>query len=279
MAKIVDGKLLAQEVANRLKKEVDELKQHGIKPKLVIVGIKPDARSQVYIRMKLKRATEIGVDTKYIDLNNATRTECIQKVSELSSGPDINGIILQLPLAGWYDPQDLIDYIDPSKDVDGLTSTNQLALEQNKPGIYPATPLAIMEILKLNNIELNNKTVCVVGRSHLVGTPLRYLLENAGAKVLVGHRQTKNISELTLRSEIVISATGSPEIIKESMIKKGAVVIDVGINDVDGKLKGDVDFEAVSKKASLITPVPGGVGPLTVVMLLQNVISSAKKMK
>jgi methylenetetrahydrofolate dehydrogenase (NADP+)/methenyltetrahydrofolate cyclohydrolase len=279
MTKIVDGKLIAQEVANRLKEKVDELRQQGIKPKLVIVGIKPDARSQVYIRMKLKRAEEIGINTEYIDLNNATRTECIEKVSELSNDKAIDGIILQLPLAGWYDPQDLIDYIDPSKDVDGLTSTNQLALEQNKPGIYPATPLAVMKILKLNNIELSHKTVCVVGRSHLVGTPLKYLLEHSGAKVLVGHRQIKDLSNLTLQSDIVISAAGSPSLITADMIKQGAVVIDVGINNVDDKLRGDVDFEGVSKKASIITPVPGGVGPLTVVMLLKNVIDSAKRIK
>lgn len=276
MTKIVDGKELAQEIADRLKIEVGELKQSGVSPKLVIVGIKPDSRSQVYIRMKRRRAEEIGIIAEYVDLSNRSHAECIEKITELSSDKNVHGIVLQLPLAGWYDPQDLIDYIDPSKDVDGLTSTNQTALEQNKPGIVPATPLAVMQILKINNIKLKNKVVCVIGRSHLVGMPLRYLLENADAKVLVGHRQIKNIAELTLQSDIVISAAGSPGLVTANMIKKDTVVIDVGINDIDNKLRGDVDFESVSKIARLITPVPGGVGPMTVVMLLQNVVNAAK---
>lgn len=276
MTKIVDGKSLAQEIANRLKKEVNDLNLRGVKPKLVIVGIKPDTRSQVYIRMKLKRAEEIGIIAEYVDLSNRSHAECVEKVTELSNDKSVHGIILQLPLAGWYDPQDLIDYIDPAKDVDGLTSTNQTALEQNKPGIVPATPLAVMQILKVNEVELKDKIVCIVGRSHLVGMPLRYLLEHTGAKVLVGHRQIKNIAELTLQSDIVISAAGSPGLITKDMIKKDTVVIDVGINDIDNKLRGDVDFESVSKIARLITPVPGGVGPMTVVMLLQNVVNAVK---
>lgn len=277
MAKIIDGKKLAQAIADRLKTEVGDLRQNGIIPKLVIVAIEPDSRSQVYIRMKLRRAEEIGIITEYIELDGKSHTECINRVSELSNDKNIHGIILQLPLAGWYDPQDLIDYIEPSKDVDGLTSTNQTALENNQTGIVPATPLAVMEILKSEKVALKNKTVCVVGRSHLVGMPLRYLLENSGAKVLVGHRQIENLSDLTLQSDIVISAAGSPGLIKADMLKKDAVVIDVGINDVNHRLKGDVDFDDVQRIASIITPVPGGVGPLTVVMLLKNVIDSAKR--
>ena len=279
MTKIVDGKLLAQEVADRLKKQVDELKLQGIKPKLVIVGIKPDDRSQIYIRMKLKRAEEIGIVTQYLDLSNATRTECVEAISELSDDPAVSGIILQLPLAGWYDPQDLIDYIEPSKDVDGLTSTNQSALEQHKSGIVPATPLAVMHILQKEHVDIKNKTVTIIGRSNLVGLPLRYLLEQAGADVHVGHRQIKDLKELTIKSDIVISAAGSPSLVTADMVQDGSIIIDVGINDVDDKLRGDVDFESVAKKASVITPVPGGVGPLTVVMLLQNVVESAKNTK
>lgn len=279
MAQIVDGKKLAQGIANRLKNEVSDLNLRGVKPKLVIVGIKPDSRSQVYIRMKLKRAEEVGIITDYIELEGVSRTECIRKVTELSNDNNVHGIILQLPLAEWYDPQELIDYIEPTKDADGLTSTNQTALEQNQPGIVPATPLAVMYILQNEYIDLENKTVTIIGRSNLVGTPLKYLLEHAGAKVLVAHRQTKDIAGLTRQSDIVISAAGTPGLITDGMIKKDAIVIDVGINDVDGKLKGDVDFDSVKDIASIITPVPGGVGPLTVVMLLQNVISSAKKMK
>lgn len=279
MAQVVEGKKLAQQIANRLQKKTNELIKGGIKPKLVIVSIKPDARSQVYIRMKLKRAEEIGIETQYIDLGNKNHADCIKSVQALSEDSNVHGIVLQLPLAGWYDPQDLIDYIDPSKDVDGLTSTNQTALEQNRLGIVPATPLAVMQILQEYNIDLRDKVVAVIGRSHLVGMPLRYLLEHAGARVLVGHRQIKDIASLTRQSDIVISAAGSPGLITGKMVKKDAVVIDVGINDVDGKLKGDVDFESVKEIASIITPVPGGVGPLTVIMLLQNTINQAMKIK
>lgn len=276
MTKIVDGKLLAQDIANQLKAQVDMLKQREIIPKLVIVGISPDSRSHVYINMKLKRAKEVGIQASFVDLSGKSRSECIYKVTELSNDPRIHGIVIQLPLAGWYDPQDLIDYIDPQKDVDGLTSTNQSALEDNKPGLRPATPLAVMEILNKHNVELKDKTVTIVGRSHLVGIPLRYLLENAGAKVLVGHRQTKELKSLTLKSDIVVSAAGSPGLITGDIVKRNVIVIDVGINDVDGKLRGDVDFDAVAPKASIITPVPGGVGPLTVIMLLSNVVEVAK---
>ncbi len=274
MTKIVDGKLLAQKITNQLKSRVDVLKQHKINPKLAIVGIGPDTRSLVYINMKLKRAKEVGIQAEFIDLSGDSRSECIAKVTELSKNPKIHGIVIQLPLSGWYDPQDLIDYIDPAKDVDGLTSTSQDALENGRPGLRPATPLAVMNILNTYNVELKDKIVTVVGRSHLVGAPLRYLLENAGAKVLVAHRQTKDLKALTSKSDIVVSAAGSPRLITGDMVKDNVVVIDVGINNVDGKLRGDIDFDDVAKKASIITPVPGGVGPLTVVMLLNNVIDS-----
>ena len=279
MTTVIDGKQLAQNIADQLKSEADDLKQKGIIPKLVIVAIEPDDRSQVYIRMKLKRSEEIGIDTEFVDLTGKNHSECKQIVKDISDDGNNHGIVLQLPLSGWYDPQYLVDYVSPEKDVDGLTSTNQTALEQNKPGIVPATPLAVIRILHEYNIDLQNKTITVIGRSHLVGAPLRYLLEHLGAKVLVGHRQIKDLSNLTLQSDIVISAAGSPNLVKAEMIKKGTVVIDVGINDVNHRLKGDVDFENVKKVASIITPVPGGVGPLPVVMLLKNVIDTAKRIK
>ncbi len=276
MTKIVDGKLLAQEIANQLISQVDKLRQYKINPKLAIVGIEPDTRSLVYINMKIKRAKEIGIQAEFIDLSGNSRSECITKVTELSKNPKIHGIVIQLPLSGWYDPQDLIDYINPAKDVDGLTSTSQDALEDGHTGLRPATPLAVMSILNTYDVELKDKTVTVVGRSHLVGTPLRYMLENAGAKVLVAHRQTQDLKSHTLKSDIVVSAAGSPGLITGDMVKNDVVVIDVGINDVDGKLRGDIDFDSVAPKASIITPVPGGVGPMTVVMLLQNIVQAIK---
>ncbi len=278
-AKIIDGKAIAQAIANQLTQEVTKLTARGIVPKLVIVGINPDDRAQVYIRMKQKRAEEVGIATEFIDIADKTPVEQQEFVTMLGKDNSVHGIILQLPLMGWYDAQDLLDCIPASKDVDGLTTISQDALETGKPGFIPATPLAVMELLKQSKVEVNNKTVCVIGRSNLVGKPLYYLLEQAGAKVLVGHRQVNDLSKLTRQADIVIAAAGSPGLVTAEMIKDRAVVIDVGINEIDGKLKGDVDFESVKDKASLISPVPGGVGPMTVVMLLSNVVKVAQNKK
>lgn len=274
--KIIDGKAIAQKIADDLKNQVSDLKANGINPKLVIVGINPDERALVYIRMKQRRAEEAGIATKFIDIADESPIKQQEFVTKLGKDDLIHGIILQLPLLGWYDAQDLLDCIPASKDVDGLTTISQDALEADKPGFVPATPLGVMEILKRSNVEVKGKTVCVIGRSNLVGKPLAALLQQAGAKVLVGHRQVADLAELTRQADIVVAAAGSPGLVKAEMIKDGAVVIDVGINEIDGRLKGDVDFESVKDKASLISPVPGGVGPMTVVMLLQNTLTSAK---
>lgn len=276
MTKIIDGKKLAQETADELTMQVAELTASGITPKLVIVGSNPDKRSLVYIRMKQKRAEKIGIETEFVDIADKSTGEQIQFVTQLNSDKNVHGIILQLPLQGWADPQELLNCIAPSKDVDGLTNTSQNDLAECKPVFVPATPLAVMEILRRNNVVIEGKTATVIGRSKLVGEPLKYLLEQAGARVLVGHRQVKDLSELTIRSDIVIAAAGKPGIVTGEMVQDGAVVIDIGITEVDSKLKGDVDFDSVSNKAGLITPVPGGVGPMTVVMLLQNVVTAAK---
>lgn len=275
-AKIIDGRAIAQTIANKLVKEVANLKVSGVQPKLVIIGINPDDRAQVYIRMKQKRAEEVGIITEFIDIADKTPVEQQKFVTSLGKNNSIHGIILQLPLMGWYDAQDLLDCIPANKDVDGLTTICQDKLELSKPGFVPATPLAVIELLKQSKVEVNNKTICVIGRSNLVGKPLATLLRQAGANILVGHRQTEDLSSLTKQADIVIAAAGSPGLVKAEMIKNDAVVIDVGINEIDGKLKGDVDFESVKDKASLISPVPGGVGPMTVVMLLSNVVEAAK---
>ncbi len=275
-AKIIDGKALAQKITEQLTKEVVDLKTKGILPKLVIIGINPDERAQVYIRMKQKRAEEVGILTEFVDIADKSAVAQQKFVQDLGTDPTVHGIILQLPLMGWYDAQDLLDCIPASKDVDGLTSINQDKLEAGRPSFVPATPLGVIEILKKSKIDVNGKTVCVIGRSNLVGKPLTALLRQAGAKVLVGHRQIPDLAKLTRQADIVVAAAGSPGLVKVDMIKDGAVVIDVGINEVDGRLKGDVDFDSVKEKASLLSPVPGGVGPMTVVMLLSNVIQAAK---
>lgn len=276
MTKIIDGKAIAQKIADDLSMQVSELKENGVVPKLVIIGINPDERALVYIRMKQRRAEEIGVATEFVDIADKTPVEQQEFVQGIGTDKSVHGIILQLPLMGWYDAQDLLDCIAPAKDVDGLTSVSQAALEAGTPGFVPGTPLGVMELLKQSNVDVNGKVVCVIGRSNLVGKPLFYLLQKAGAKVLVGHRQVQDLGELTRQADIVIAAAGSPGLVKAAMIKDGAVVIDVGINEIKGRLHGDVDFESVKGKAGMISPVPGGVGPMTVVMLLQNVVVAAK---
>jgi methylenetetrahydrofolate dehydrogenase (NADP+)/methenyltetrahydrofolate cyclohydrolase len=278
-AKIIDGRKIAQGIADDLAEQVSKLKTNGTNPKLVIIGINPDERALVYIRMKQRRAEGVGIETEFIDIADKNPVEQQEFVTSLGKDKSVHGIILQLPLMGWYDAQDLIDCVPVSKDVDGLTTISQDALAAGKAGFVPATPLAVMEILKQANVEVKGKTVCVIGRSNLVGKPLGYLLAQAGAKVLVGHRQVPDLSELTRQADIIVAAAGSPELVKAEMIRDGAVVIDVGINEIKGKLHGDVDFESVKSKASLISPVPGGVGPMTVVMLLQNVVIAAKNSK
>lgn len=275
--KIIDGKKIAQEIADKLTFQVNELMAKNVVTKLVIVGINPDERAQVYIRMKQKRAEEIGITTEFIDIADKSPVEQQAFVTSLGKDNSVHGIILQLPLMGWYDAQDLLDCIPVSKDVDGLTTISQDALENGEPGFVPATPLGVMEILKQSGIPLKGKTICVIGRSNLVGKPLAHLFEQSGAKVLVGHRQVADLGTLTRQADIIIAAAGSPGLVRAEMIKDGAVVIDVGINEIKGKLQGDVDFASVKNKASIISPVPGGVGPMTVVMLLQNVISAAQK--
>lgn len=276
MTKIIDGKKLAQELASELTAKVSDLVSNGKVPKLVIVGSNPDERSLVYIRMKQKRAEEIGITTEFVDIADMSADRQIKFVTGLNSDQSVHGVILQLPLQGWGDPQELLNCIAPSKDVDGLTNTSQNDLAEGKPGFVPATPLAVMEILRRNNVVIEGKTATVIGRSKLVGEPLKYLLEQAGATVLVGHREVPSLSELTLQSSIVMAAAGKPGLVTGEMIQDGTVVVDVGITEVDGKLKGDVEFNSVSSKASLITPVPGGVGPMTVVMLLRNVVSAVQ---
>ncbi len=275
MTIIFDGKLLANSIAQDLKEQVARLSEQDITPRLIIIGVAPDERALVYIRMKQRRAEEIGVETEYYNLAEKSEHDSKLFVEEIAKRDDVHGIICQLPLAGWYDPQDLIDCIPPHKDVDGLTSASQDALEHNQAGFVPATPLGVMAILDSANIQIKGKTACVIGRSNLVGKPLAHLLKQRGARVLVAHKQTPDIPSLTIQSDIVVSAAGSRNLVTASMIKLGAAIVDVGINESVGKLAGDVDFEAVKQKAGFITPVPGGVGPLTVIMLLKNVVQAA----
>lgn len=274
---IIDGKKVANEKAEKLTQEVAELKASGITPKLIILCIQPDKRSLAYMGAKTRRGEQVGIDTEVVELDTPSVEEVQSKIAELNNDEAVSGIILQLPIPENFDKQDVIDLIDPTKDVDGLTTTNQHLLASGKAQFVPATPLGVMELLKAYKIDPRGKTACVVGRSNLVGKPVKYLLEQAGAKVLEVNRETSDPPSVTKQADILVSAAGKPKLVTADMVKDGAAVIDVGITEENQKLHGDVDFEAVSQKASYLTPVPGGVGPMTVIMLLSNIVSAAKK--
>lgn len=277
MTKIIDGKTIAQKTAEDLAVRVSKLKSRGVAPKLVNIGINPDKRAEVYIRLKDRIATQIGITYEYLDLSDKSQEECLQHVAELAQDNTIHGIIVQLPMRDWYDPQVLLNMIPLNKDVDGLSDQSLLALKSNTTQLIPATPLAILELLKQSGVDLQEKTVTIVGQGKLVGLPLGIILQNLGVRVLTADIHTSNLAELTQQADIVVSATGKAGLITADSISEGCIVIDAGIIEVNGQLRGDVDFESVNGKAGMLSPVPGGVGPMTVAMLLSNVVNAASK--
>jgi len=275
MSKIIDGKKLKAEIIEELKKEV---KHYMIKPCLAVIQIGDDPASNTYINAKAKACDEIGIYFKHIKFTENTKEiEVINKIVELNNDEYVHGILLQLPLPEGFNADKLINYIARNKDVDGLTDINLGKLFNNKPCLISCTPQGIMKLLEQENIDLEGKNVTIVGRSNLVGKPLLGLMLNKNATVTVCHSKTENLAKHTKNADILVVAVGKKQFIKENMVKEGAVVIDVGINKEDNKLYGDVDFNNVKTKASKITPVPGGVGPMTVAMLMTNVINAYQK--
>lgn len=277
MANILNGKELANEIQNGIKQEV---KACMIRPSLAVIQIGENQASDIYVRNKEKVCNEVGIYFRHFKFDEGTpELTIINKIKELNNDEYVNGIIVQLPIPERYNEKRIVNSIINSKDVDGLTDINTGRLVNGKKTLVPCTPLGIITLLKKYEIELEGKDVVIVGRSKLVGKPLLNLLLNEDATVTVCHKKTKDLKEKTKQADILIVAAGCPNLITEDMVKKDAVVIDVGINRVDGKIVGDVDFDSVSKKASYITPVPGGVGPLTIAMLLSNVITCYKNKK
>ncbi len=274
MTKIINGKQIADSIANKLKKEVLTLTK---KPILAIVIYKPDSRSQMYVKLKQARAKEVGIQVQLLDWSNLSQEDCITNMQQIAQDDNVDGIIVQLPLSGWYDPQLLLDLIPSNKDVDGLSSKSIDDLKDNKQILMPATPKAVITALEYEQINLRNKTIAIIGQGKLVGLPISLILKNRGLNIVSADVNTKNLNSITQKADIVISATGVPNIIKGAMIKDGAVVLDVGIVEVNGKLAGDVDYASVEHKCSVIAKVPGGIGPITVVSLLENVVEAAKK--
>ncbi|MBR2704903.1 MAG: bifunctional methylenetetrahydrofolate dehydrogenase/methenyltetrahydrofolate cyclohydrolase FolD [Clostridia bacterium] len=281
MAEIIDGKALAKKIRAELKLEVDELKKKEINPKLAVIMVGEDKASKVYVKNKSKACEEIGVEFEEFLLDEDTKMEeLLELIDKLNNRDDVHGILLQSPIPKHLDINKAFNAIDYRKDVDGFNPVNVGKLVIGQDCFVSCTPLGVIKMLEEYGIEIEGKNAVVIGRSNIVGKPLAQCLLAKNATVTVCHSRTKNIHEITSNADILVAALGKPQYVKSHMVKEGAVVIDVGINRTDeGKLVGDVDFENVSQKASYITPVPGGVGPMTIAMLMNNVVKAAKNSK
>jgi len=270
------------EVSSKIKKEliikVQSLNKNGIYPCLSTILVGDDPASTIYVRNKHRPCSEVGIETKDNKIDSSIEEKkLIELITSLNEDPSIHGILMQLPLPPHINQFNVINAINPKKDVDGLTYYNAGLLLNKRATLIPCTPLGVMELLKYYNIELKGKDVVIVNRSILVGKPIALLLLDKDATVMIFHSHTKNINEKVRNADIVITAVGNRKLftLREESVKEGVVVIDIGITRENGKIKGDVDFENVSKKASWITPVPGGVGPMTIAMLLKNTVIAA----
>ena len=281
--KILDGKAVSLKVKESVKVRADELKKFGVEPTLAVVLVGEDKASQTYVRAKEKACNEYGIKSVAHRLSeNTTQNELLALINVLNLDDSIHGILVQLPLPKHIDTNVVLAAIDPRKDVDGFHAVNVGKLVSGLNGFVPCTPLGVMEILKEYDIEVAGLNAVVIGRSNIVGKPMANLLLNASATVTVTHSKTKNLKEICKNADLIVAAIGKPFFLKTDMVKDGAVVVDVGINRLDdGRLVGDVDFDEVAPKCSYITPVPGGVGPMTIAMLLNNTIlaAQAKKIK
>ena len=275
---IIDGKELARKTREKLKIDCDRLRNDGIIPKLAVIMVGDDTASQIYVTNKSKACKEIGIEFEEYFLGaEIKQEELIKLIQKLNMDKSINGILLQSPIPSNLDINEAFKTILPEKDVDGFNPVNVGKLCLNQDTFVACTPYGIMKMFEEYSIELSGKNVTILGRSNIVGKPLIQCCLNKNATVTVCHSRTKDLKEHTKNADIVISAIGKPKFITADMLKDGVIVIDVGINrDENGKIVGDVNFDDVSKKASYITPVPGGVGPMTIAMLMNNVIKAAK---
>ena len=272
---LLDGKALSDKIKEELAKKV---KGYLVKPCLAVIQIGNDEASNIYIKAKEKACDRIGINFIRVKFeSDVNEQEVINKIVELNNDNYVNGILLQLPIPPKFNQYKLLNLINKNKDVDGLTDINAGLLFKGNNNLVPCTPLGIINLLKEYNIEISGKHAVVIGRSNLVGKPLAMLLLQNGATVTLCHSKTVNLKEFTKQADILISAVGKKDLITKDMVKEGVVVVDVGMNRVDGKLYGDVDFENIKDIASYITPVPGGVGPMTVAMLLSNVVKNYEK--
>ena len=276
MPTIIDGKAISTQIKDELKEQVAKMKEQGITLCLAVIQVGADPASCVYVRNKKKACEYIGIESLSYELpEETTQEELLGIIKELNSRKDVNGILVQLPLPKGLDEEKILDAIDPLKDVDGFHPMNVGNLSIGRKGFVSCTPAGVIQLLKRSGIEIEGKECVVVGRSNIVGKPMSMLLLRENGTVTTAHSRTKNLKEVTKRADILVAAVGKPRMITADYVKEGAVVIDVGIHrNEDNKLCGDMDYESVAPKCQAITPVPGGVGPMTIAMLMKNCVES-----
>lgn len=278
VAKILDGKQIAQDYRQKLKEEVESLKEQGFTPKLSVILVGNDGASQSYVNSKKKAAEKLGMISEIVHLDESTsEEEVLIELKRLNEDDSVSGILVQVPLPKQVSEQKIIESINPDKDVDGFHPTNIGKLYIDEQTFVPCTPLGIMELLNHADIDIEGKEAVIIGRSHIVGQPIYKLLLQKNATVTIMHSKTKDMHSHLKNADIIVSAVGQPGIVSKDDVKEGAVVIDVGNTpDENGKLKGDVDYDDVKEIAGAITPVPGGVGPMTITMVLNNTLLAEK---
>lgn len=279
MSQIIDGKKISQEIKDELKEKVAKLKEQGTEIALAVIQVGEDPASSVYVRNKKRACEYIGIESVAYEIpETTTQDELLAIIDDCNKNPKINGILVQLPLPDHIDEDTVIKAIAPEKDVDGFHPQSVGAMTIGEPGFLPCTPAGIIQLLKRSGVEIEGKECVIIGRSNIVGKPMALLLLRENGTVTICHSRTKNLKEVAKRADILVAALGRPKFIDESYVKEGAVVIDVGIHrDANNKLCGDVDFDRVAPHTSAITPVPGGVGPMTIAMLMNNCVESAGK--
>ena len=279
MSQIIDGKELAKHIREELKEEVKELKNAEIYPKLAVIMVGDDPASKVYVRNKSRACEDVGIEyEEYLLPSKTTREELLELIEKLNNDERVHGILVQSPLPEGLDANEAFRTILPKKDVDGFHPVNVGKLSLNQDCFVSCTPYGIIKMLEAYNVPIEGANAVIIGRSNIVGKPLAQCLLNKNATVTICHSKTKNLKEITKKADILIAAIGKPKFVTEDMVKENATVIDVGINrNEEGKLVGDTDFENIKEKVNFITPVPGGVGPMTIAMLMYNVVKAAKQ--
>ena len=278
LGQIIDGKAIAESVRNSIRQDIIKLKQEkGIVPGLTVILVGDDPASQIYVRNKERACKDVGIKSQVIKLEkNTSQAELLDLIYKLNEDKEIHGILVQLPLPSHIDEGMVIEAIDPKKDVDGFHPVSAGKLFVGQPGLRPCTPKGIIRLIRETGTDIAGKHAVVIGRSNIVGKPVALMLLPNNATVTICHSKTKNLKEIAASADILVVAIGQPETIDDGYIKAGAIVIDVGTTRVNGKLKGDVVFDKAIQKAGWITPVPGGVGPMTIAMLLENTVAAAR---